>query len=366
MTPSNMKHPSLYIHIPFCKKKCSYCDFYSEPGVEYLIPRYLDALLIELKHSIKSWKIKSFSTVFFGGGTPSLLSPEQLQKIINHLNIHQLLNKETEISIETNPGTVNLEKLQRFKEAGINRLSIGVQSFNDLHLKTLGRIHDAQTALDTIENAYIAGFKNVGIDLMFALPNQTLNDFKDDIHQALEQKIKHISLYSLQVEEKTPLWKQISQEHSFQLPSEEEEAEMYEYAIDTLKQAGFHHYEISNFAMPGYECRHNIAYWKCDDYLGLGAGAHSLMQGHRHYNLKNIQKHIKEPTKDLPEDTQLEKEKIFMGLRLLDGAPKSVFDNNKKELALAIKEHLLEEKNDKIRLTHKGLLLGNLVFERFV
>ncbi len=392
---------SLYVHIPFCRKKCSYCDFVSYAGKEELIDEYVEALVKEaaaLTQIIENEKLflnnplpkgegLGVKTIYFGGGTPTLLEPRHFDKIISSIICHLSLDiGHSEISVEANPGTADKAKLKALRSLGINRLSIGVQSFNDKHLRTLGRIHTSSEAIRFYEDARAAGFDNINLDLIFALPGQTLTEWQADLCIALALQPNHLSTYNLQVEEHTPLWqicRTPTPSSQFLVPSEEEELAMYEYTIETLTTAGYKHYEISNFAKPGRECLHNINYWKNSNYLGLGAGAHSHVNGERWANPDNIEEYLgcgwatgmvnsrklKEP-KTQPYDhssrSTLQQETIFMGLRLLDGLSVEKFAGFEKEVTELISDGLLERKNGHYKLTPRGLYLGNLVFEKFV
>ncbi|KAF0134059.1 MAG: oxygen-independent coproporphyrinogen III oxidase [Candidatus Saganbacteria bacterium] len=385
-----MNTVSVYIHIPFCKKKCNYCDFVSFADKEELIDGYVEALKHEITSIPQQLKIK---TIFFGGGTPSLLAPKQLEKILSHFESRITY---PEISIECNPGTVNLQKLKDFHKLGINRLSIGAQSFNDRELKTLGRIHTAKEIHETVENARKAGFKNVGLDLIFALPNQTLESWKETVRKAVELEPEHLSTYNLQIEEGTPFWKMTNDKpcltagrfqmsnNNFQLPDEETEACMYEFAIDYLKAKGYKHYEISNFSKPGYECKHNIVYWKNGDYIGIGVNAASHINNSRHENPNNFEEYFlmaNQQSKGLagklasrPARDEIS-ETIMMNLRLLDGLSKKEFKERfgkdieelyKKEIDELEKDNLIENTKTHLKLSRKGLFLANLIFEKFV
>ncbi|MDD5382141.1 MAG: radical SAM family heme chaperone HemW [Candidatus Margulisbacteria bacterium] len=373
---------SLYIHIPFCKQKCNYCDFVSYAGKEHLIDEYVEALCREIRSqpatrdSLASSEVeRRLATIYFGGGTPTLLEPRHFDKIIKNLNSSFVI-RNSEFTIESNPGTTDLAKLKALRSLGINRLSIGVQSFNDKHLSTLGRIHNASEAIKFYEDARTAGFDNINLDLMFALPGQTLEEWKRDLHTALDLGPEHLSTYNLQIEEGTPLWERMKQpspdslktltlsqrervlragtfspwekvrvlsksDEGIRFPSEEEELTMYKYTIETLTAAGYKHYEISNFAKAGFECRHNINYWKNGSFIGIGTGAKSQI---------------------IPD----ERNTIFLGLRLLEGLPVENFAGYEKEVAGLINDGLLERNNGHYKLTRQGLYLGNLVFEKFV
>ncbi len=363
---------SLYIHIPFCVKKCNYCDFVSYPGKEALFDKYVDALVREIKSSPPfiplsigdgegETRREGVRTVYFGGGTPTLLDPEHFEKIIV---------RAIEVSIESNPGTANLSKLKALRELGINRLSIGVQSFNDKHLKNLGRIHNAKDIYRFYEDARSAGFENINLDLMFALPGQTLNEWKKDLAEALRLQPEHLSVYNLQIEEATPFASVVP----LPLPSNEEELAMYEYAIETLTDNGYKHYEISNFARPGYECAHNINYWKNGNYIGIGVGAHSHINGSRWSNPNCVEEYLKTPSSFLPlnkgENVERSETRggdtLFLGLRLLEGLPIGEFAGFEAEVKGLMDDGLLQSENGNYKLTRQGLYLANEVFEKFV
>ncbi len=278
MRPASPKI-GLYIHVPFCLRKCLYCDFCSFPGQSQdVIDAYVSALCRELTQSAPRLADRVVDTVYFGGGTPSLLQPEQFDKILSCVAKTARLADDVEITAECNPATVTREKLRGMRAAGLNRLSVGVQSLCDDELHALGRLHTAQNALQTLADAEAAGFTNVSCDLMFGIPKQTADSFAGTLQTILSTGVSHLSVYGLILEEKTPFW---AVRDSLPLPDEETERGMYMTAIETLKRAGIPQYEISNFARPGYESRHNLKYWNGDEYLGLGVAAHSFMDGVR-------------------------------------------------------------------------------------
>ena len=359
---------SLYFHIPFCLKKCSYCDFVSYVGKEKLINRYVEVLLEEMDGMSGLGQGGKLKTIYFGGGTPTLLQVKHFERIFAATVKCFASNLEDlEITAEANPGTADKAKLKALKELGVNRLSIGVQSFNNRHLKNLGRIHSSSEIFRICEDACTAGFENVNLDLIFALPGQTLEEWQKDLCLALSLKPRHISTYNLQLEENTPLWKR---RKFLQFPSEEEELAMYEYAIETLTAAGYRHYEISNFAHPGYECQHNLNYWKNGNYLGLGAGAHSHWDGKRWANTDTLESYLRMADGEGRKRENLTdvagRETIMLGLRLLEGLPEEKFKGFEREVEELISDQLLARENGYLRLTRKGLYLGNLVFEKFV
>jgi len=350
---------SLYIHIPFCKKKCSYCDFVSYAGKEDQIDEYVEAIIRELESQLSTFH-SPLSTIYFGGGTPTLLKPKHFEEILTH---YPLRITHCEITVEANPGTINKEYLTTLRKLGTNRLSIGAQSFNDKHLKTLGRIHDSKQIHQAVEDARAAGFDNINLDLIFALPNQTLEEWKKDLSAAVSLCPEHLSTYNLQIEPGTELADRV-ENHELPVTSEDLDADMYEHTINYLKENGYNHYEISNFAKPGFECKHNINYWLNGNYIGIGTGAHSHIDGKRWENTSSVEEYLSSSNYALP-ITQYDAS-IFMGLRLLDGIPIEKFAGYMDQVRSLTKEGLLEESNGNIKLTKKGLFLGNLVFEKFV
>jgi oxygen-independent coproporphyrinogen-3 oxidase len=373
---------SLYIHIPFCKRKCDYCDFVSYAGKEDLLDQYVGALF---KESQALTPHPSPSTIYIGGGTPTLLSVEHFEKILGALLITE--PSALEITVEANPGTADKKKLKALKELGVNRLSIGAQTFNDHHLKTLGRIHNSADIFRFYEDARSAGFENINLDLIFAIPGQTLDEWKSDLKTAISLNPNHLSTYNLTIEEGTRLYEEITNNKSLgaardaepvealQITNNETEATMFEYSIDALIAAGYKHYEISNFARPGFECRHNLNYWKNGNYIGLGAGAHSHVNGKRWANPSSIKEYIgcgsvrrnvlRRAPDDSPDATD-QRETLFLGLRLIDGLAIDHFAGFDEEVGQLLKEGLLQRNNGHYRLTRRGIMLGNQVFSRFV
>ncbi|MFA4904988.1 MAG: radical SAM family heme chaperone HemW [Candidatus Margulisiibacteriota bacterium] len=365
-TPNPNKVESLYIHIPFCRKKCDYCDFISFPNKEHLIDQYVKNIIKEIHCFDFGFLILDLNTIYIGGGTPTLLESAHFENIISSIICHLSLDVcHSEITVEANPGTADKQKLKALKELGVNRLSIGIQSFNDKHLRTLGRIHNSSEALQFYEDARSVGFDNINLDLIFALPGQTLEEWKVDLNLALSLVPEHISAYNLTIEEHTPFALRIT---DYELPSNETEADMYEYTIETLTSAGYRHYEISNFARPGFECQHNLVYWRNGNYLGIGAGAHSHMNGKRWSNPNCIEQYLETATfsRRFPDSNPDQRETIFLGLRLLDGLEVEKFRGFEKEVAELMANNLLMRRNNHYKLTRKGLYLANLVFEKFV
>ena len=288
-----MKESALYIHIPFCDHKCIYCDFYSIITSDN-IQSFLSALKNEISYYSKLYRSnRKFSSIFFGGGTPSLMEPEYLEQIILHLKNNFDVDENVEVTMETNPGTVEKEKLKSFKQIGINRISIGIQSFDDDDLKFLTRIHNKQTATQTVYCAAEVGFENLSVDLIFNLPNQTKEKWLTNLKEAVNLPIKHLSAYSLILEQGTILNKMVL-DGKVNIQDEDYDADLYETTIDFLTRNGFEQYEVSNFTKPGYECIHNNAYWKYRDYLGFGPSAHSFTDGKRWWNFTSLKKYISE------------------------------------------------------------------------
>lgn len=285
-----MQNISLYIHVPFCDHKCIYCDFYSIITKDN-IDNYVAALKKEIESYSEQLNNKNIISIFFGGGTPSLLTPNHINEILLFIKSNFNLDTEAEITLETNPGTVDNKKLSEFRDIGINRISIGVQSFNDDDLKFLTRIHDKQTAVDTIKNADKAGFENINIDLIFSIPKQNKEIWKDNLKLAADLPVKHISAYSLILERGTILNKMIL-DGKIKLKDEDFDASQYEHTIDFLTSHGFRQYEVSNFCKPGFECVHNLSYWEHKNYIGFGPSAHSFVDNRRWWNFSSLKMYM--------------------------------------------------------------------------
>jgi oxygen-independent coproporphyrinogen-3 oxidase len=283
----------IYIHIPFCERKCIYCDFYSVENLN-LIDRFTESLLKEIEiFSIEAdfFNDSIFDTIYFGGGTPSLLEPAQIEKILNKLSQSFKISSNPEITLETNPGTVDKRKLLEFKNLGVNRISFGVQSFFDDDLKFLGRIHTGEDAFKCVNDSFEVGFENVSIDLIFGLPGQTVEKWLENLKFAVSLNVPHISAYNLIVERGTPLHELVSL-GKVEIPEDEIQAQLYERTIDFLENAGYVHYEVSNYAFEGFECRHNLKYWQYENYIGFGPSAHSFWINKRWWNFANLNKYI--------------------------------------------------------------------------
>ena len=373
-----MKEVALYIHIPFCKQKCFYCDFPSYARKDDLMSDYIEALLIELKEKIKAYKVRS---LFIGGGTPSYLNEENLRKLMKVIkNINFI--EDAEKTIECNPGTVSEEKFNIMKEGGINRLSFGLQTTKNNLLKGIGRIHTFEAFKDNYNLARSVGFNNINIDMMFGLPNQSVKDWTDSLEEVAKLNPEHISAYSLIIEEGTPFYK-LYNEDKLKLPSEEEEREMYKKCKDILIENGYHQYEISNYAKEGKECLHNEVYWMCDEYIGVGASSSSYIDGKRIKNIDDLREYIKRigSGKSIVDEEIINtkndniEEFMFMGLRMNCGIEEEEFkrrfhtdiDNVYKDVIEGnINKGLLERKRGRIYLTDKGIELSNMVMSDMI
>ena len=372
----------LYIHVPFCAQKCYYCDFNSYKIKSNEKEDYLINIEKEMKFYKEEFKDKYFDTVFFGGGTPSILKIDELRKLVNYMFENFNIKKDAEITIECNPGTINKEKLKAIKEMGINRLSIGLQATQNYHLKSIGRIHTYEEFEKNYYDAIDVGLTNINVDLMYALPNQKEEEWKETLDKIIKLNPSHISAYSLILEEGTKLY-DMYENNEFNLLDEDTDIDMYEYTINTLKKYGYNQYEISNYAKKGKECKHNVIYWKCDNYLGLGPGASGYINDIRYSNIEDLNEYnnkINQNIKPISEENKLsEKDKIeefiFMGLRMNEGINLEVFKERFKvdfyELYKDVLDKLLEReliKLDKfnLSLTQKGREISNSVFIEFI
>ncbi|GLJ02074.1 coproporphyrinogen III oxidase [Bacillus sp. Nf3] len=372
-----------YIHIPFCEHICHYCDFNKFFIKTQPVDEYLAALEKEMQHTIEQKGEQELKTIFIGGGTPTSLTVSQLDKLMN--SIHRVLKptkKLIEFAVEANPDELSLEKLHVLKEAGVNRLSFGVQTFEDDLLKKIGRVHQKKDVLTSFERARAVGFNNISLDLMFGLPHQEKHHVMNSLETAFSLGAEHYSVYSLIVEPKTVFYN-LMQKGKLHLPPQEREAEMYELVMDEMERHGLKQYEISNYAKPGFESQHNLTYWSNEDYFGFGAGAHGYVDGVRNVNAGPV-KHYLElidqtgfPYKETHEVTKAEQieEEMFLGLRKIEGVKSADFQAKYGTAPEALFPTVLEELEEKglivkddigIRLTRKGKLLGNEVFQAFL
>ena len=376
----------IYVHIPFCKQKCRYCDFTSFSCMEDRYDDYFKCLTQEIKEKADELNKEDIEidTVYIGGGTPSIVPSEYIEDVVKLIFKKFKVLKNAEITIEVNPGTVDKEKLEKYLSIGINRLSIGLQSANDKLLKMLGRIHTYSEFENVYEKARQAGFKNINVDLMIGLPNQKMKDVEDSLNKIIEKSPEHISVYSLIVEEGTKIFDLI-ESGELVLPNEDLEREMYWKVKEVLQENGYNHYEISNFAKPGYESKHNSNCWKQHSYLGFGLAAHSYYDGIRYSNISDLKRYIDNIKNgesvyniifhEKQSKEQMMKEYILLGLRKIDGVLISEFkekfvDNPlyvfRNQLDNLVKQDLIEVSDNNIYLTNKGLDLANIVWMEFV
>lgn len=379
---------SLYIHIPFCAQRCPYCDFNTYVVSKIPEVRYVDALLRELdqRAALEVWRGRPLQTIFFGGGTPSIFSPQAIGRVITAAFGYFGSSSCAEVTLEANPGAVNLEKLVGLRAAGVNRLSFGAQSSNSTTLKVLGRIHTPDDTAHAVRAAREAGFENLSLDIIFGVPQQTPQILVRDIETLMALAPEHISAYSLTIEKGTPFYEQRAR-GTLVPPNDDETAEMMELLIDQVSAAGYEHYEISNFAKPGRQARHNLAYWYGEDYLGLGAGAHSFCAaegagaGRRWSNYALPEKYMSEAEQhgsveswsDVLSAESRRFEFFFMGLRLMRGISLSQLREtfgveSSKPLALLDRlerEGFLLREGDLMRLSRRGILLADSVIEQF-
>lgn len=373
----------IYVHIPFCVRKCSYCDFYSEPVRLELLERYISSLVRETRARAQYWSEQEFDTIYLGGGTPSLLSSAQIEMVLETITANYHISSLPEISMEANPATINLQSLREIQAAGVNRLSLGVQSFRDKELKILGRIHGSQEIWDTVHALNAAGIMNYNLDLIYGIPGQTLEDWTYNLRMAVQCHPQHISAYLLQLDPATQLAQAI-QTGNVKALDEDVEAGMFYSCVDYLSSQGYHHYEISNYAKPGYECRHNIIYWQAREYLGLGAGAVSYHSSARTMNPADLNGYLQATDEEFISESEVletmnSQEKladaVILGLRMTSGIIPSELSQRfgidfKQEYHAIIEKlkqnGLLTMEEDKICLTRQGYFLSNQVFSQFI
>jgi oxygen-independent coproporphyrinogen-3 oxidase len=379
---SPLTKAGVYLHIPFCKSRCSYCDFATDVyRSNDAVERYVSAITTEIR-GLKPTNGKTQNAIdsnYFGGGTPSLLRPDQVERILFVINEVFAVDPNSEITMEMNPATVTPESLSAYKVLGVNRASFGVQTFNDRSLKLLARGHNANDARVTYELLRAAGFENVSFDLIAGLPDQTLDDWERNLDEAIRMEPEHLSLYLLEIHEGTPLAEQVRSGRQ-PTPDEDLAAKMYELMQERLAAAGYEQYEISNFAKPGFESRHNTKYWRLDPVYGFGVSAHSFDGFQRYANERDTAEYVRriEDTGDaeiMRETINAASEFIFLGLRMNDGIGLKEYEARFSENLVAVYESIISELSDlglventgeRIRLTRKGMLFSNEVFARFV
>ncbi len=371
-----------YIHIPFCEQICHYCDFNKVFLKNQPVDQYVETVLMEIQRTGESTGYEALRTLYIGGGTPTALSAAQLERLLSGISAHLPLEQIEEWTVEVNPDSSEQEKLEVMKAYGVNRLSIGAQTFEPELLKAIGRTHSANSVFEAIERSRAVGFSNLSIDLMFGLPGQTPELFAGTIQQAIALGIEHISAYSLKVEAKTVFYN-LQRKGKLSLPPEDDEVQMYEQLRTISEANGLRQYEISNFARRGFESQHNRIYWDNEEYFGFGAGAHGYVNGTRYQNHGPIAKYINAVREGRPpylqkhDVTEIERleEAMFMGLRLVDGLNErrfqqrygySFFELYRQEINELIAKKLLAYEQGALKLTEKGLLLGNEVFEKFI
>lgn len=381
----NKSELGIYVHIPFCAGKCFYCDFISFANKQEMIKDYIDALKKEIQYagaglvSAQNYKV---TTIYIGGGTPSFIDSKYVVEIVSKIKENYKVDPNAEITIEINPGTVNKEKLEDYIKCGINRVSLGLQSTDNKLLKQIGRIHTYEQFLLTYELVRSVGFKNVNIDLMLALPNQTIEILEDSLNKVISLSPEHLSVYSLILEEGTKLYDLVESGEA-KLVDEDTERKMYWQVKNILEKNEYSHYEISNFAKKGYESKHNLNCWEQKEYLGIGAAAHSYYNKKRYSNTDDLEEYIKNMneeknikiTHEIQTDVNEQKEYMLLGLRKIEGVSISKFKEKfiqnpiyifRKELNKLVEEELVEIDIDSIKLTNKGLDFANLVWEEFV
>lgn len=375
-----MKKLGIYIHVPFCIKKCGYCDFYSVKWDEESENSYIRSAIDEIK-GYRELEDYIVDTIFIGGGTPSVIMPQNIEKLIAAVKDTFTVAQNAEISMEANPNSLS-QNLKIYKETGINRLSIGIQSLKDDILKRIGRIHNFSEALQAIDLAQKQGFDNINADVMFNIPGQTLEDITDTIYQLISKDIRHISFYSLKLEEGTQMYS-LEKNKVITMPVEDLEREMYYAGRTIMEEHGLMQYEISNFAVKGYECRHNLKYWNQEEYIGIGPSAHSFMGNTRYSNPSNLKEYtlssgkegFKRNIQEVMDEDKLMFEYIMLRLRLTEGLKFAEFKNKfnrdfeetyKAQIEKLLKDNLIYLDDEGIRLTHRGMDISNYVFASFM
>lgn len=387
-----IKKLELYIHIPFCVKKCLYCDFLSAPATDEIKDSYMKALFEEIAGRADEYRSFSVSSVFIGGGTPSAVDSDYIVQLMKLLHEKFTFEDDAEVTIEVNPGTVEEFVLEKYHNAGVNRLSIGLQSADDGELKALGRIHDYEQFLETYDGAVSAGFENINVDLMSDIPGQSIESFRETLYKIthLAPRPQHISAYSLIVEEGTPFY-EMRERGELDIPDEDCDRIMYEETKKILNEAGYSRYEISNYALEGYRCKHNCGYWRRKNYIGFGIGAASLFENTRFSNSRDIEKYVKDPCGCRENEISLStrdcmEEFMFLGLRMTDGVSfdefERTFGNSLDDVYGGVLRKNMEdgllcektsghdtvsgEKGRRVALTDKGVDISNYVLAQFL
>jgi len=354
----------IYVHVPFCLTRCGYCDFNAYAGLDHLSNRYVRALAAEARLHAPGWAGVPFTSVFFGGGTPTTLDPVELVSLIAELRRTLAVDDDSEVTVEANPDTVDTDSLTALRRGGVNRLSMGAQSFDPLVLQALERVHQPSSVRRAFADARAAGFDDVNLDLIFGADGESLGSWRHTVEQTVELRPEHVSAYALTIEPATPLGRAVDAGRT-PSPDPDGQADMFELACELLGAAGYEHYEVSNWALPGRECRHNLGYWERRPYLGLGAGAHSSRDGHRWWNVRPPEQYLQTVESDMvpiggqefldPEAERLES--VFLGLRTSAGVNASDVDPDLAEPF--VHEGLLEERDGRLVLSERGLFLAN-------
>lgn len=381
---SYRKPLGLYVHIPFCRSKCEYCDFCSfVPNSEYLIEHYVDALILQMEDWSYKCRNRDVDSIYIGGGTPTYLSTKHLTRIFNAIYDNFKVSRKAEISIECNPATVDLKALKKLRRLGVNRISIGLQSANDNELQELGRIHSYEEFKETFENARRAGFDNINVDIMYGIPDQTDRSFFRTLSAVTSLSPDHISLYALKIEDNTPF---AERRESLNLPDEDTEYGMYVRAVKYLAEKGYERYEISNFAKKGYACLHNLKYWNCDDYLGLGASAHSYFNGERFALTRSVRDYIDGleiinndiqvvVSSDKTDSDEAIEEYVMLGMRLEEGISISEFESRfgisftekyGARLDEFIADGFVVKTEDSYKFTSAGMFVSNYILSEIL
>lgn len=377
-----MRTLGLYVHVPFCVRKCNYCDFLSMPASEENRQKYIQRLVKEIAQQKSQYMDYHVDSIFFGGGTPSILSTSNFTDIMMALRDSFAIDDQAEISIECNPGTVDYEKLKCYKDLGVNRLSFGLQSTDDEELKILGRIHSYEEFLESFNSARKAGFDNINVDLMTSLPGQTYESFEINMERICKLSPEHLSIYSLIIEEGTMFYKWFEEEKGVSypvLPDEDEDRKIYHLTKEYLQKYGYERYEISNYAKKNRECKHNIKYWNRSNYLGFGLGAASMVENRRWQNTSSMKEYLEEKEWILDIEVLTKEdcmsEFMFLGLRMIKGVSEKEFrqlfgismrQQFGKYIDKWIKNGLLCQQGDYIKLTEQGIDVSNMVMSDFV
>ncbi len=378
-----MKKLGIYVHIPFCRQKCKYCDFYSVKWNDESENKYIDAVINEINNYRDTLNEKYIvDTIYFGGGTPTVINPGNLRRILEKIRSVFEIDVHAEINMEANPNTLTEENLKVYKETGINRLSIGIQSLNDDILHKIGRIHNSREALEAIDRAKQFGFENINADVMFNIPDQTIADIETTLSKIIEKNVKHISFYSLKLEKGTPMY-DMEKNRKIIMPKEDEEREMYYAGRNVMEDKNLFQYEISNFTLKGYECKHNLKYWNQEEYIGIGPSAHSFLNDIRYSNPSDLNSYclnseanvFERKIHEVMDQKDLIFEYIMLRLRLTEGLNVVDFKNKflvdfyeayLKQIEYLINNKLLEYSGDFVKLTQTGMDISNFVFEKFM